>query len=147
MAIASGAIAILQISFSIALAALIFSGPLSPALPTAAGAFILSGALASMFIGWRSSSVGVFASTQDTAGVVVATVVGPATLALSGETRQVTALIIVAISTLIIGAVFLLLGQLRLGSLVRYLPQPVVGGFVAGTGWLMFRGGVEVMVN
>lgn len=147
MATASVAIAVLEISFSIALAALIFTGPLDVALPTAAGAFILSGALASMIVGWRSSSVGVFGGTQDTAGVVVATVVGPATLALSAEAQAVTALVIVAVSTLVIGVAFLLLGRLRLGGAVRYLPQPVVGGFLAGTGWLMLKGGAEVMVN
>lgn len=147
MAIATGAIAVLQISVAISLAALIFAGPLSPALPTAAGAFILSAAIASIVIGWKSSFEGLFAGSQDTAGVVVATVVGPATVALSGETRTMTAVVIVAISTLVVGVVFFLLGRFQLGSLVRYIPQPVVGGFIGGTGWLMLRGGVEVMVN
>ena len=32
------------------------------------------------------------------------------------------------------------LGFLRLGSLVRYVPYPVIGGFLAGTGWLLVSG-------
>jgi len=145
--IATGAIAILSISRTISLAALIFAGPLNAALPTALGAFILSGAIASIVIGQKSSFQGIFSGVQDTSGVVVATVVASAAVGLSGETQVLTALVIVAISTLVIGVVFTLLGRFRLGSMVRYLPQPVVGGFVAGTGWLMFRGGVEVMAN
>lgn len=147
LAIATAAIAVLQISVAISLAALIFAGPLDAALPTAAGAAILSASLAAIIVGWRSSFEGTFAGAQDTAGVVVATVVGPATVALSGETRPITALVIVATSTLVVAITFSLLGTFRLGSLVRYIPQPVVGGFIAGTGWLMLRGGVEVMVN
>ncbi len=30
-----------------------------------------------------------------------------------------------------------MLGFFRLGRLVRYVPYPVIGGFLAGTGWLL----------
>ena len=36
----------------------------------------------------------------------------------------------------------LLLGVFRLGNLVRFVPFPVVGGFLAGTGWLLVKGGL-----
>ncbi|MGH2578516.1 MAG: SulP family inorganic anion transporter, partial [Actinomycetota bacterium] len=32
----------------------------------------------------------------------------------------------------------------RAGNLVRFVPYPVVGGFLAGTGWLLFKGGIFV---
>ena len=41
----------------------------------------------------------------------------------------------------------------RLGSLVRYVPYPVIGGFLAGTGWLLVSGiiknyaGIEISLN
>ena len=35
-------------------------------------------------------------------------------------------------------------GRFRLGNLVRFVPYPVVGGFLAGTGWLLFKGGIYV---
>ncbi|NJN79986.1 MAG: SLC26A/SulP transporter family protein [Anaerolineales bacterium] len=31
--------------------------------------------------------------------------------------------------------------------MVRYIPYPVVGGFLAGTGWLLTRGAIEVMAG
>ena len=46
--------------------------------------------------------------------------------------------------TVLCGVVFLVLGRFRLGNLVRFVPYPVVGGFLAGTGWLLFKGGIYV---
>lgn len=46
--------------------------------------------------------------------------------------------------TLLTGVAFYLLGRFRLGNLVRFIPYPVVGGFLAGTGWLLAKGGVRV---
>jgi SulP family sulfate permease len=34
-----------------------------------------------------------------------------------------------------------------LGGLVRFLPYPVMGGFLAGTGWLLITGGLSLAVN
>ena len=42
---------------------------------------------------------------------------------------------------------FLLLGRLHLGQWIRFVPYPVVGGFLAGTGWLIIRGSFRVMVD
>ncbi len=42
------------------------------------------------------------------------------------------------------GVTFLVIGSFRLGNLARFIPYPVVGGFLAGTGWLLFRGGLKV---
>src|SRR4029450_10272978 len=41
-------------------------------------------------------------------------------------------------------AIFFVLGTFHLGNLVRFIPYPVVGGFLAGTGWLLFKGGIYI---
>jgi SulP family sulfate permease len=46
--------------------------------------------------------------------------------------------------TILCGVVFLVLGVRRLGNVIRFVPYPVIGGFLAGTGWLLFRGGIYV---
>src|SRR5947207_8028997 len=48
------------------------------------------------------------------------------------------------IVTLLTALTFLLLGTFRLGNLARFIPFPVVGGFLAGTGWLLLKGGIGV---
>ena len=37
-----------------------------------------------------------------------------------------------------------MLGVLRRGNLIRFVPYPVVGGFLAGAGWLLLKGGIYV---
>jgi SulP family sulfate permease len=50
----------------------------------------------------------------------------------------------IVVATVLCGVVFLRLGSRRRGDLIRFVPYPVVGGFLAGTGWLLFRGGIYV---
>ena len=44
------------------------------------------------------------------------------------------------VATILSGLVALWLGARRRGDLIRFVPYPVVGGFLAGTGWLLFEG-------
>jgi SulP family sulfate permease len=46
--------------------------------------------------------------------------------------------------TVLCGILFLVIGRFRLGGLIRFVPYPVVGGFLAGTGWLLFSRGIYV---
>ncbi len=61
--------------------------------------------------------------------------------------RFATVVMVVATATFAVGASFVAIGVFRLGRLVRYLPYPVIGGFVAGTGWLLVLGGAAVAVG
>jgi SulP family sulfate permease len=50
-------------------------------------------------------------------------------------------------STMLTGLLFILLGKFKASGLVRYIPYPVVGGFLAGTGLLLAKGALGVMVD
>jgi SulP family sulfate permease len=39
------------------------------------------------------------------------------------------------------------LGYFKLGRIVRFLPYPIIGGFLAGSGWLLVQGGIGIMAN
>jgi sulfate permease, SulP family len=99
----------------------------------------------------RSSFPGSIAGAQDNTAIVLALLAGaiaggaPATL--DATSVYVTVVAAIAVATLVTGGTFLLLGRLRLGGLVRFVPYPVVGGFLAGTGWLLVVGGLEVLVG
>ena len=45
----------------------------------------------------------------------------------------------IALTSILVGIFFFILGTLKLGKLVRFIPYPVVGGFLAGTGWLIVK--------
>lgn len=146
-AMAGGLIAVINVTVAISVAALIFAG--QPAAWFAAGVTVLlvatvvsglGGTLASGFpgviVGPRSGLAPVFAGM----------VAGIAAHMATGEAARVLPTILATImaTTLVAGLFLLLLGQLRLGSLVRYIPYPVMGGFFAGIGYLFVRGGLSV---
>ena len=58
-----------------------------------------------------------------------------------------TFLAAIALTTLLMALILLVIGHFRLGGFVRYIPYPVVGGFLAGTGWLLAQGGLGVMLD
>ena len=49
--------------------------------------------------------------------------------------------------TVLCGVVFLVLGMRRRGDLIRYIPVPVVGGFIAGAGWVLLQGAVHMTID
>jgi SulP family sulfate permease len=51
------------------------------------------------------------------------------------------------LTSLLTGAVFLVLGVCKLGGLIRFIPYPVIGGYLAATGWLLVAGSVGLMTG
>src|SRR5262249_12621567 len=58
-----------------------------------------------------------------------------------------TMLVGIAATSILTGVALAALGGLRLGTMVRFIPYPVIGGFLAGSGWLFVRGSVSVMTG
>lgn len=143
----------LGVTLGISLAALMYGGDLEPFLGRGIGLVLLGSAVLSLVVTALTSVPGMFASAQDAPAAVLgalsaalgAQLVSGATLV--GEERFFTTVVIVAGSALATGLLFLIFGLFRLGNLVRYLPYPVLGGFMAGTGWLLLTGGIGIMSN
>jgi SulP family sulfate permease len=53
----------------------------------------------------------------------------------------------VVLSSIVVGLCLFALGRLRVGHAVRFIPFPVVGGFLAGAGWLIVVGSFRVMTD
>jgi SulP family sulfate permease len=51
------------------------------------------------------------------------------------------------LTSVLAGVFFLLMGGFKLGRFVRFIPYPVVGGFIAGTGLLLVQGALGVMIG
>jgi SulP family sulfate permease len=58
-----------------------------------------------------------------------------------------TVIALLGLASLATGICFLVLGLFGLGKLVRIIPYPVIGGFLAGTGWLIVEGSMGVMAG
>ncbi|HRI72208.1 MAG TPA: SulP family inorganic anion transporter, partial [Polyangium sp.] len=135
-------------TFSITLAALIFSGNLTQYLSRGIGMALAGSAIVGVIVSLGSSFRPAIAAPQENTAVVLALVSSAIGTNMAGRADPFPTIVAVfSLSALVTGGVFLLLGVLRLGTLVRFIPYPVVGGFLAGTGWLLFTGSLSVMID
>jgi sulfate permease, SulP family len=141
----------IQVTFSLSLALLIFSGNLSPYLSSGIAIALFSGFLVMTGMTFFSSFSGVVAGIQESPAVIIAIVVSQIALEMSpNSTNQEiypTVMFIIALSTVVTGLTCWTLGKLKLGNLSRFLPYPIIGGFLAGTGWLLLTGSVQIMTD
>jgi sulfate permease, SulP family len=159
-AIAAGVIiGAVETVLAVAFAAFVFGGLLAVRLPDGIGLYLAAAALTLAVFAWRAGRRGVVGSVQDAAAAVLALAAATAA-ARAAQVRHIAAaaglenaegpdvfLTVIAatlVVTVLCGVVFLVLGWRRWGNLIRFVPYPVVGGFLAGTGWLLLTGGIYV---
>lgn len=135
---------------AMAFASLIFVGPYTEfqteAFGLALASAIIFGALTSLL----SRLHGSVSIVQEVGAIVLslaathfATQLGDS----QPETLLPTLLVMIGASTLLTGILLLVAGRYNLGVLVRFVPYPVVGGFLAGTGWLVVSGSFASMAS
>jgi sulfate permease, SulP family len=147
--VAGAVVGALMVVTSVSMAALVFTGDLEAFRGNGIGLALIATALTGVVVTLLSSLRGTTAQVQDAPAAILAVVVAAmtATVPTAGEPVAgfVTAVALIATTTLATAGAFLLMGLFRLGRVVRYLPRPVVGGFIAGTGWLLLTGAIGVM--
>jgi sulfate permease, SulP family len=139
-----------SILIRMSLAALIFSGALAGHLPVGIGYFLFGALVISLVTSLASSFPNSIALPQDTPAVILALVAATIASQMSDATPEqilYTVAATMAVTSLLMGFLLLLLGTFKLGNLIRYVPYPVIGGFLAGTGWLMVNGAAGVMLG
>lgn len=144
-------VGMLLIVIQLSLASLIFSGPLAAFAPQASGLPLFGCFVMCILVALLSSVPTAICVPEDSPAAILATVAAGIAAGLAGASDPRAAYATVgaamAFSALGTGALFLLLGRFRLGNLVRYMPYPVVGGFLAGVGWLLTRGSITIMTG
>jgi SulP family sulfate permease len=135
-------------AYCLSYAALIFSGPLAPFLSTGMAVTFLSAAVGAAIIAWRSSFPFAIAGPDTSTSAVVASLVAAmAARQATGAHLLAEVLIVIALATALTGLLLCLLGLLRAGRAIRYVPFPVMGGFLGGSGALMMLGAVQVLTD
>jgi sulfate permease, SulP family len=143
-----GAIGVL---FDLSFTALIFSGRLESHLAAGIGLVMFSVAATRIITAFTSSLPGMIADLGTVESAILAWSAGmiakeiPASV--SSTEVFVTVLAAIALTSILTGAFLLILGGLRIGEFVRTMPYPVVGGFIASSGWLLVKGGFKVMTD
>lgn len=128
---------------------LIFFGDWAVHLPAATAIALVGAAVVLGGIALTSSVPGMVGSSQDTAAAVLAVVAGSIATKVDPATNEafLTLVLVMVLSSLGAGIFFFSLGALRLGDLIRYVPHPVIGGFLAATGWLLVKGSLSVLTG
>ncbi|MBL6987781.1 MAG: cyclic nucleotide-binding domain-containing protein [Methylobacter sp.] len=136
--------------FAISIAALIFSGKLAPFLGSGISMMLMGFIVLSVLITIYSSLMGSISSIQEAPAIVLMAIINSVILTnpdLSNNDLFVVITSVIVVTTLINGLFFYFLGQFKLGDLVRYMPYPVISGFLAGTGWTLVQGGIELILG
>ncbi len=135
-----------DVIFAVSMANLIFSGPLEIHLSRGIAVALLTSIIHILFMLVLPGSPGIVATVQDHPTVVMAVAVA-SIVAGSAPVPFATVIAFIFLSTFLVGCGLFLLGSFGLGELVRYVPYPVIGGFLAGTGWLLIRGSIGTMTD
>jgi sulfate permease, SulP family len=130
-------------------AGLVFSGLLKRYVADGVGLYVTAAAITLALLAWRAGSRGVVGSLQAETPAILTVLATPVALNAfgSGARDFVTVVLATMVITVGAGITSVALGIRRRGDLVRFVPYPVVGGFLAGVGWLLIAGGVAVTMN
>ena len=146
--IVSGSLlALVNISVAVSVAALLFaqtdSRLMVPGIAVLLMGTLVTGLGGSLF----SDHKAVICSPRNGLVPVFAVMVSSIYISFGSEysiAAEATIIAAIMVTTVVVGLFLLLLGRLKLGNLVRYIPYPVTGGFFAGIGYIFIQGGLTV---
>jgi SulP family sulfate permease len=129
--------------YSISFAALIFSGNLTHFFPQGVGSALIGTTVTAIIVASRSSFPFVLAGPDSNASAILALMASAIATSLESPDAAgrlfPTFWVAITLGTILTGLFLFILGRLRLGRWARFIPYPVMGGFLAGTGWLIAR--------
>lgn len=127
---------LLSLAFAFSYGALIFSGPLQPWLAQGIAASLVTAVVSAAMVALTPRMKGVIAGPESsTVAVTAAMMMGLApALATAGDAAFEVAIVALSGSALVSGVLLLAMGRLRLGRYVRFVPYPVLAGFMASVG-------------
>ncbi len=144
--------ALVIITYCISFSALIFQGDLSGGLTLGLSA-LLTGTVITGLVVALTTTLTPAGAGPDTPVVAVMSVLAAAISThvaaanMGEELAVIHVMMAISVSTLLTGLLLFALGAFRLGVWLRFVPYPVIGGFLAASGWLLVTGGIEVMTG
>jgi sulfate permease, SulP family len=151
-AMAGGISAVVQIAYCISFAALIFTGDLAGGFPLGLSGLIMGTVVTCVIIAVTSTFSPVIGGPDSPAVAVMSVLASSIAAGLSARGAAtpeiiINVLVALSISTLLTGILLYGIGALRLGQWLRFIPYPVIGGFLAASGILLITGGLEVITQ
>ena len=146
--ISGSVVGVVSVAYCISYAVMIFSGPLIAGQAPALSATLAGAAIVCLFVGLFSGiRLGVGGPDTPTMAVIATLAAGLSVTIgngpLAAQAPQLTLFVVIA-ATFVTGLALLAAGWLRLGTATRFVPYPVVAGFLSASGVLLCGGGVRV---
>ncbi len=138
----------MAVTFALSLAAMIYSGPMAPFLSQGIGLTLIGAAVMAVMGPLTLSYRGTLIQPQDVSTILLSISAGAiATLpSITAQAAFSTVVALVGVTSIAIGIAAYVMGVLKLGYLVRFVPFPVVSGFLAASGVLLVRGAYGMVV-
>ncbi len=151
-AIAGAISAVVQIAYCISFAALIFTGDLAGGFSLGLAGLIMGAVVTCIVIAVTSTFSPVVGGPDSPAVAVMSVLASSIAAALQAKGASTDAIILnvlvaLTVSTLLTGILLYGTGALKLGQWLRFIPYPVIGGFLAASGILLLTGGMEVITQ
>ena len=144
--VAGGIIGAVAAVLAVSFAAIVFNGRIVDYIAEGISLYLGAAALTLGVFALLGGSRGVVGGMQPASALVLALI--SATIAVTAfggvERGFLTVVAATLVVTVLCGVAFLALGAFRSGNLLRFVPVPVVGGFIAGIGWLLLKSGLFV---
>ena len=137
-------VALVTVSFCISAASLIFQGSLAQHLPVAIGAALMGAAILALIAARGSSLPLSSVGPELTTAPVLAAIAAGIAAQTGPDATLATTLAALVVTGIAVGLTWWLMGRFRGGELIRYIPYPVIGGFLGSVGWLLLIGGLGV---
>ena len=149
MLVTGAAIGVVEATFAVAFASLVFGGRIFYFLAEGVALYLGASFLTLAILAWRAGKRGVVGGLQATAVALLSVVAATTGVRARGGPIEGFLAVVAAtvVVTILCGVVFLVLGRSRRGDVLRYIPLPVVGGFIAGIGWVLLQGGIHVAIS
>jgi len=142
---------VISVAYGLSFAALLFAPPLNTWLAYGIAATFITTAIGAAIVAARSSIPFAIAGPDPTTVAVTATLVTALMTRFGAEGAPddllAPVVIIMALAAALSGILLLGLGLARAGAAIRYIPYPVIGGFLGATGCLMVSGAVRVITD
>jgi SulP family sulfate permease len=150
--VAGVVIALVVLALTGSYSLLIFSGPLAEFSEWGVRITLISAVIIGAWMSWKGGFPAMVSIPQDRIAPIIGfTSAGlVASMSQHGATPQsmlATLLVIIAVFSLLTGAMLYTLGHYRLGNLAGFIPYPVVCGFLAGSGWLLVTGSIRAVTG
>ncbi len=137
---------VLAISFT----AIVFAGPLEIFLDRGIGMSLIATSLMAATGAFLFSYSGIVMHPQDITAILLAT--GAAAIVAGGshltaDTLFATVVAMLVTASLVTGVALVTIGRLKLSYVVKFIPYPVLGGFLASTGYLLLIGSIGLLLK